>query len=415
VTQVVSDPVIPSVVHQHAEEAGGLWDVRSRLVAGPVTLADLLRLDERITAHLDGLMVAGQHGWDVVLEALSARTSPGAVFSAAYLAVAGRNPASLHRVMQRAAAQPELWNGLVSALEWTSRSESRSGYELGSSDALARELAVAAWGASRNDDDDRVWRLIDDPSPRVRAAVLTAMGDCGYEPGVASCADAVLQSEAVVRASGARAGVLLGDRGRSLQVLGRLDGGRTALLLALQAHTVESAHRLLKGLVSDSKRMALLLSGAGVIGDPIYVPWLIGLMQPPETARLAGGAFSLITGLDLASAGLERERPESLDADLGDSPESADVAVDHGEGLAWPDVDGVRKWWAANSSRFQVGQRYFMGAPVTWEHCVDVLKNGYQRQRILAAHYLCLLRPGTPLFNTSAPAWRQQRLLAQMH
>jgi len=37
-----------------------------------------------------------------------------------------------------------------------------------------------------------------------------------------------------------------------------------------------------------------------------------------------------------------------------------------------------------------------------------------QRQRVLAAHYLCLLEPGTPLFNTSAPAWRQQRLLAKM-
>jgi hypothetical protein len=35
-------------------------------------------------------------------------------------------------------------------------------------------------------------------------------------------------------------------------------------------------------------------------------------------------------------------------------------------------------------------------------------------QRILAAHYLCLLEPGTPLFNTSAPALRQQRLLAKM-
>jgi hypothetical protein len=55
-----------------------------------------------------------------------------------------------------------------------------------------------------------------------------------------------------------------------------------------------------------------------------------------------------------------------------------------------------------------------MGAPVTREHCIDVLKHGYQRQRILAAHYLCLLNPGTPLFNTSAPAWRQQRRLAQM-
>jgi hypothetical protein len=55
-----------------------------------------------------------------------------------------------------------------------------------------------------------------------------------------------------------------------------------------------------------------------------------------------------------------------------------------------------------------------MGAPVTREHCVHVLKTGYQRQRILAAHYLCLLEPGTPLFNTSAPAWRQQKLLARL-
>jgi len=55
-----------------------------------------------------------------------------------------------------------------------------------------------------------------------------------------------------------------------------------------------------------------------------------------------------------------------------------------------------------------------MGQPVTREHGIDVLTNGYQRQRILAAHYLCLLDPGTPPFNTSARAWRQQRLLARM-
>jgi uncharacterized protein (TIGR02270 family) len=88
--------------------------------------------------------------------------------------------------------------------------------------------------------------------------------------------------------------------------------------------------------------------------------------------------------------------------------------MDADEGLPWPDPEKIEKWWAANESRFQKGTRYFMGKPVTREHCIDVLKNGYQRQRILAAHYLCLLDPGTPLFNTSAPAWRQQKLLATM-
>jgi hypothetical protein len=55
-----------------------------------------------------------------------------------------------------------------------------------------------------------------------------------------------------------------------------------------------------------------------------------------------------------------------------------------------------------------------MGQPITREHCIDVVKNGYQRQRILAAHHLRLLEPGTPLFNANAPAWRPRRLLAAM-
>jgi hypothetical protein len=64
--------------------------------------------------------------------------------------------------------------------------------------------------------------------------------------------------------------------------------------------------------------------------------------------------------------------------------------------------------------RFASGVRYIMREPLNRENFLRVLKGGFQRQRILAAHYLCLLNPGTVLFNTSAPAWRQQRLLAQM-
>jgi hypothetical protein len=55
-----------------------------------------------------------------------------------------------------------------------------------------------------------------------------------------------------------------------------------------------------------------------------------------------------------------------------------------------------------------------MGAvptPATW---LEVLKTGFQRQRIVAAEYHTLLTPVTPLFNTSPPTWRQQRLLHAM-
>jgi len=45
---------------------------------------------------------------------------------------------------------------------------------------------------------------------------------------------------------------------------------------------------------------------------------------------------------------------------------------------------------------------------------MDVVKTGSQYQRVLAAHQIPLLQVGTQVFNTSAPAWRQQRLLAKM-
>jgi hypothetical protein len=178
-----------------------------------------------------------------------------------------------------------------------------------------------------------------------------------------------------------------------------------------------------------------------VSGDPVYLPWLLKQMRQRALARLAGEAFSLITGVDLVAACLDNKTPavatapsrrlDVTDVDFvgaplddnppgplettpNDDPDDPNVEMDFDNDLPWPDIEKVEKWWTTNSAHFRKGTRYFMGAPVTREHCIDVLKTGYQRQRILAAHYLCLLDPGTPLFNTSAPAWRQQKLLDAM-
>jgi uncharacterized protein (TIGR02270 family) len=177
---------------------------------------------------------------------------------------------------------------------------------------------------------------------------------------------------------------------------------------------LSQAHELLSVLAQDPARQRRLIQGSGIAGDFVYVPWLIKHMADDKTARLAGEAFSTITGADLEKLRLDRGRPEDFESGPNDDPADPNVDMDEDDGLPWPDPGRIQNWWAANESRFQKGTRYFMGAPVTREHCIDVLKNGYQRQRILAAHYLCLLEPGTPLFNTSAPAWRQQRLLAKM-
>jgi uncharacterized protein (TIGR02270 family) len=182
----------------------------------------------------------------------------------------------------------------------------------------------------------------------------------------------------------------------------------------MQAMDRGAAHTLLQSMAADPADIRWLLRGSALIGDPAYIPWLIGHLSNDRLARLAGEAFSLITGADLAWLDLERKPPEGLETGPNDDPEDSSVALDEDDGLPWPDAARVKAWWDSNAQRFQTGVRYFMGGPLNREHCLKVLKEGYQRQRIAAALYLSLLSPGTPLFECRAPARRQQRSLAQM-
>jgi uncharacterized protein (TIGR02270 family) len=182
----------------------------------------------------------------------------------------------------------------------------------------------------------------------------------------------------------------------------------------LQAKGPQSAHGWLASLGRDPANLRWLIRGAGLAGDPAYLPWLIGQMADIKTTRLAGEAFSLITGLDLAWLDLEVKPPQNFESGPNDDPNDPNVEMDEDDGLPWPDAVKLQAWWHTNSQRFQPGMRYFMGQPLNRDHCLRVLKEGFQRQRIAAALYLSLLNPGTPLFEWRAPARRQQRLLAEM-
>ena len=58
------------------------------------------------------------------------------------------------------------------------------------------------------------------------------------------------------------------------------------------------------------------------------------------------------------------------------------------------------------------GWRCFLGHAPGIEHCGEVLRERFQRQRFVAATLLVLLAPGRKLFPVCAPSWRQARLLA---
>ncbi|WP_342113445.1 TIGR02270 family protein [Pseudoduganella sp. OTU4001] len=399
-------PVL-SVIRRHVEEAAILRNARNGMVSGPhVRLRHLQRLDERLAAHLDGVAVAGPKGAAMCWAALE-RLGIGEVFTAAVRAIEDRDVAWLERIMAIVEAEQSLLPALRSAFGWVSAQFLQGTIRdlLESPSPFRQQLGISACAMHRVDPGPMLPRMLESHDASVRAASLRAAGECGRIDLLNACTAALADDDLRCRYFAARSAVFLGDRGRGVATLEQVSSEFEALSVLLKLLDVAHANSALKTLAQSSSDARTLVRGAGVSGDPYYVPWLIRQMGDVKLARLAGEAFSLLAGVDLAALGLD-----ASGAGAGED----DMAVDDDDGLPWPDQAKVQAWWDANQHRFQPGVRYFMGEPPSVAHCLKVLREGYQRQRIAAAEYLCLLQPGTKLFPTSAPAWRQQRWLKQM-
>ncbi len=412
---------VPLVVTRHAEEAALLCNQRFFLAnAAHAKLHHLRRLDDRLAAHLDGLVVAAAEGSKACDEAL-ADAGHGEVFAATVLALENRDLPRLERLLGVAEQVPDVRDAIALASGWAC-AESLRGIAkdmLDSPHPFRRGIAIAACNFHIVDPGEMLYAAVTDADATLRARALRAAGACGRLDLVAACIGALGDEDADCRIQAACSAVLLGERQRPVRALhdatllaGTRHGAQALSLLFKLANPTQAA-RLLAEMLDKPDHVRDALRCAGTVGDPRLVPWLIAQMDEPRRSRLAGEAFSTITGLDLAWLDLERKPPQGFDPGPGDAPQDDDVAMDEDDGLPWPDPQKIHAWWEVNGHGFQAGERYFMGAAPSWVHCVDVLKHGYQRQRIAAAQYLCLLRPGSKLFPTSAPAWRQQRWLAQ--
>ena len=413
---------LSAVAREHGEQLTELYDTRSALLGSShLSLSELRRLDDRIEAHLDGAAVAAEQGAGAS-NLISGDFPSASLFTGLVYALRRTNLSSIRTLLT---GSQQVFNGfpvVLSAFGWVAPRHLQGivARFVVAEDPFERLIGVAVCAMHRSDPGLATGPWMRDHNAEVRARAIRAGGEIGVRELVPDNIAALGNEDPKCGFWAAWSAVLLGNREAGLAVL--KDAALTptahhrarAFRLALQTMSVTAGHALLLTLSNEPSELRWLMQGSGIVGDSSYVPWLIGHMSHPGVARLAGEAFTLITGADLDALQLWKRKLDEFESGPNDHPEDENVEMDPDEGLPWPDPGRVQAWWDANKHRFQPGQRYFMGAPVTREHCIEVLKNGYQRQRILAAHYLCLLNPGTPLFNTSAPAWRQQKLLAQM-
>ena len=416
----ISNLVNEVVVCQHAEDAAFLWMQRDSAVTAPnFKLKDLAKWDERVEANLDGLRVAGEVGWQMVLANVD-QGETGAIFVAGVLALEapeGENP-RVTKVCKLVDAAPEKARELISAFGWVNP-KALSGKVQGfldSSNSLWRRVGLRACAAHRVDPKAYLDRALSEEPLRLRACAFRTAGEIGRRNLLHVLQEEIHLADEECRFWAAWSSVRLGSRGEPLKSL--LKFAMTvspyqtkAMQLALRVLDNATSAQVLKRLSQSPEHLRYAIVGSGIVGDPAYVPWIVQMMSIPEQARVAGESFSTITGVDIAYEDLDGEKPEGFEAGPTENPEDTNVDMDSDEALPWPDPKLIQDWWDKNAGGFRAGRRYLRGKEIGLESIRDAMLNGNQRERAAAALEQAIRNPAEPLFEVRAPAKRQQRQL----
>jgi uncharacterized protein (TIGR02270 family) len=412
---VAGRKVVETVIFQHAEDASFLWGIRQQaLVAPHYLLADLVKLDDRLEGHLDGLLIAGDAGWALCIQQLQ-RGEPGAYFAAGVLALQGDSPGRFMAVVERAAADPAAARALIAAIAWLEPARTSALVKKLSGGGLTeRRIALAAAaniGAVAALD---LTTAAHDGWAPLRARALRAIGEAKVADLWSDVHRGLSDQSAGCRFWAARSALLLGHK-EGLAGLGEAAAAadpwaKAARDLMARSLPLPEALAWHRALVIQSRRSAL--EAIGATGCPQAMPSVLEAMTSPALARLAGEAFTSITGVNLAEAGLEGDAPPDHSAGPTDDPADEDVAMDPDEHLPWPLPARVAEYWGKHQDRFRASERYLLGKPLTEVGLNEALRLGAQRHRAAAALELGLKQKAEPLFNVRARGREQVRRLA---
>ncbi|UXH80659.1 TIGR02270 family protein [Roseateles amylovorans] len=391
------------VLNQHAEEAAFLWIAREQAGLGPHYRFDqLATLDERLLAHLEGLLLSGSTGLQLALRALG-EVDAGTLFVAAHQAFVRRDAEAMGHVVAVALSAPAWRAPVIAALSWVPPSTLEPVLPRLQSSAVSahRALALSVQIERRVHPRQALVAAMEDPDPLLRAEGFRAVGELGLTGHRDRLQAAEHDADPGCRFWSAWSLALGGDEGAAESAYDvSHQAGQTAagLDIAMRAGRPDWARETIRRLATEGRSQRLAVVGAGVLGDPAAVPWLLELCDEPTLAQAAGEAMASITGLDL-------EDPQwRHDAIALDEVHPDDVHA------PWADPDALRRWWQAELARFRRGVRHLGGRPISEEAALLVLRHGTQRQRRSAAIEAARLRPGTAVFPTTGRAdWQHQR------
>jgi len=407
--------IISKIISGHIEESSFLWLLRANAVAAPhYSLKDFAKLDNRVEAHLDGLRIAADEGWELVKELKW--EEPGEFFAAAELAFGSEDKSRINLVLERLTKVPAGLSGVISALGWLPLEKAKQHISplLASLDPVLRRVGLAAAAIHRFSPGPALGKALIDSDLLLRARGLKAVGELGRTELAPTLRQNLKGEDLACRYWAAWSLALLAGDPLAISALRSIaEAGNKFSERAVAVYARRADPQAVKEWYRKAKLpMARLgIVAAGALGDIDGIPWLLGLMNQKPLARAAGEAFTFITGADLALLNLENKPPTDFQSGPTEDPKDEDVSMDPDDNLPWPNPEKVGKWWEKNRGGFAPGTRYLLGKPMEIASLNEVLRIGKQRQRAASATELAIRQPGTPLFETRMAGFRQRQIL----
>jgi uncharacterized protein (TIGR02270 family) len=416
--KIIDVPAKPSInkfyVHlyeQYADQAAFLWLLYCNAANQPhYSPADLLELVSRIDANVDALMTAPEESWEICEAAMD--LGVGEVFVASVLAFRSLEVTKIQRVVEMGLSDELNHAGLISAMAWLPGRLVHSWIKkfLKSKDLNHKYLALAVCSARREDPAEYLQAILTREDcikhPLVYPRALRLIGELKRFDLLSLLQQGMASDNSAAIFWSCWSSILMGDRTQAIKlqsfVLQENPFQIDAIEICFRALPVEQARNWVSLLSKNPEQSRLVIKATAILGDPQAVNWLIGQMQIPALMRLAGEAFTWITGIDLVEHKLALESLPDLDKHLPEETNDEDVEMSEDEYLPFPDVNKVAAVWQKYQQRFVVGQRYFMGKQISSDHLNDIYANGKQRQRRAAALELALIHPEQFLLNYSS-------------
>ncbi|NOX90993.1 MAG: TIGR02270 family protein [Gammaproteobacteria bacterium] len=409
--EMASQNVYKDIYEQYVDDAAFLWILRSVAIEKPYYKAsDILELEQRIEARLDGLMTSLDPGWEACETALELQ-EPGEVFTSMVIAMRSHEAAKIKTAVDVGLENEIATPGLISAMGWLPAEIANPWTErfLKGKDMDHKYLGLATCSVRRTDPGEILTNILqrDDcrQHEKLYSRALRLVGELRRQDCMPTINTAMKADSENVQFWAIWSAALLGHRAciPDLQPLVFKTGAyqNMAIQLAFRILSVEQAREWISRLSEDESQIRAVIKATGVLGDPHAINWLIGKMQDPKLAKLAGESFTYITGVDLEKYHLLTDESESYsiipddDADVDDN-----VDLDEDENLPYPDAEKVAAVWRDRGQHFIVGRRYFMGRSITVELLKNKLVSGTQRQRHASALELALNENDVQLPNT---------------